>query len=203
MGFNSAFKGLNISYHKREPPFLQIAQIGFGATHPPSPFNGYRSFLGGKAAGVLTTYMYLSPRLRMNWAVLLTPPQHLHHVEGDFTLSLLSTSMMWKSIWFLLLKQAVLRATDECDRILPNGSVPLPSNMTHARHIPHFTVITSVIVRLLFIFATLFGQTYDPPATRVPSGYRWGFSLGVERPTHAANHTPPCRAEVNILAPEF
>jgi len=83
--------------------------------------------------------------------------------------------MMWKSIWFLLLQQAALRATDHCDRILPNGSVPLPSNMIPARHIPHFTVITTITVPLLFIFTTLFGQTYDPPATRVPTGYRRVF----------------------------
>lgn len=86
--------------------------------------------------------------------------------------------MMWKSILLLLLKQAALRATDYCDRILPNGSVPLSSNMTPARHIPQFTVITTIIVRLLFIFATLFGQTYDPPATRVPNGYRRVFLWG-------------------------
>ena len=78
--------------------------------------------------------------------------------------------MMWKSIWFSLLRQAAQRATDYCDRILPNGSVPLPSNMTPAHRIPQFAVITTIIVRLLFNLATLFGQTYDPPATRVPTG---------------------------------
>lgn len=85
---------------------------------------------------------------------------------------------MWKSIWLLLLKQTALRATDYCDRILPNGSVTPPSNMTPARHIPQFTIIITIIVRLLFIFATLFGQIYDPPATRVPTGYRRVFLWG-------------------------
>jgi hypothetical protein len=73
---------------------------------------------------------------------------------------------------------AALRSTDYCNRILPNGSVPVPSNVTAARHIPHFTVITTIIVSWLFIFVTMFGQTYDPPATRVPTGYRRAFLWG-------------------------
>jgi len=88
------------------------------------------------------------------------------------------------------------RATEYCDRILPNGSVPLPSNMIPARHIPYFTVITTITVRLLFYFRhfvwTNLRSTCHPCARWIPEG----FSLGVERPAQAANHTPPCRAEV-------
>ena len=160
----------------------------------------------------MTTYLYLSPRLRMNWAVLLkadshiacrahavplpcratkclecvfpilftqcgrawftlamphpcqsmawarhgkcesafTYPKRLHHAHRDFGLWLLSTSMMWKSIWFLLLTQAALRATDYCDRFC-----------------------LTVVYLCLAIW-----QTYDPPAIRVPTGYRRVFLWG-------------------------
>jgi hypothetical protein len=83
--------------------------------------------------------------------------------------------------------RAALRAID-CDSILPNGRVPLPSNMTPARHIPNFTVITTIIFAI--------DRPMVHPYTHVLHWIPEGFSLGVERSVHVANLTPPCRAEV-------
>jgi hypothetical protein len=88
-----------------------------------------------------------------------TPLIHHHDVDRDvtFLIILLSTSMMWESIWSLLLMRERRCGPVYWDRILCTGSVPLPRNTTPARHISQFTVITTITVSWLFIFVTFFG----------------------------------------------